>query len=228
MILVTGDTHGTIDYQKINRIVELNLLSKEDYLIIAGDFGAIWNKNTLDRDLYYYTKLPFMVLFVDGNHENFDILNSYPITIWNGGKIHKIKDNVIHLMRGQIYTLEGNTIFTFGGGTSIDKYRRCEHRSWWKEEIPSIEELEEAKENLLKYNNQVDYIITHSIDTKALYSPNLYVYGNKCEAFIDNEMLDYFEENIKYKHWYFGHYHIDSKINDKKTCLYNNVIELGK
>ncbi|MGM9972290.1 MAG: metallophosphoesterase [Anaeroplasmataceae bacterium] len=226
MILVTGDTHGTIDYEKIHNLNKKSILGKNDYLIIAGDFGGVWNKNTLENDLSYYTKLPFNVLFVDGNHENFDLLNSYPVTIWNGGKVHIIKNNIIHLMRGQIYNIDGKTIFTLGGGTSIDKYRRIEHISWWKEEIPSEEEILEAKENLIKYNNKVDYIITHSCDTYTLNNPKLYYNGNKCEAFTDNMILDYFEENIDYKHWYFGHYHIDATITEKKTALYRLFSEL--
>ena len=141
MILITGDTHGTIDYNKIKIINNANILSKDDYLIIAGDFGGLFFEKELEKQLSYYTKLPFMVLFVDGNHENFDLINSYPVSIWNGGKVHIIKDNIIHLMRGQIFTIEGKTIFTFGGGTSIDKMFRKEHVSWWKEEIPSEEEV---------------------------------------------------------------------------------------
>ena len=226
MILVTGDTHGTHDYNKIHVLNNKKILGKDDYLIIAGDFGGVWNKNTLDNDLSYYTKLPFMVLFVDGNHENFDLLSSYPIEIWNGGKIHKIKDNVYHLMRGQIFIIEGKTIFTFGGGTSIDKYWRTEHISWWKEEIPNEEEIAEAKKNLKKFNNKVDYIITHSINSEVLKNPKLYVEGNKCKAFEDNYILDWFEENVTYRHWYFGHYHFDAEINDKKTALYQSFKEL--
>jgi predicted phosphohydrolase len=122
MILVTGNTHGTIDYNKIKVIHSYNILSKNDYLTIAGDFGGVWNKNTLERDLSYYTKLPFKVLFIDGNHENFGLLISYPISIWNGGKVHIIKDKIIHSMRRQVFTIEDKTIFTFGVGTSIDIY----------------------------------------------------------------------------------------------------------
>lgn len=29
---------------------------------------------------------PFTTLFVDGNHENFDLLNAYPVENWHGGK----------------------------------------------------------------------------------------------------------------------------------------------
>ena len=226
MILITGDTHGTIDYNKINIINNANILSKDDYLIIAGDFGGLFFEKELEKQLSYYTKLPFMVLFVDGNHENFDLINSYPVSIWNGGKVHIIKDNIIHLMRGQIFTIEGKTIFTFGGGTSIDKMFRKEHVSWWKEEIPSEEEVEEGINNLKKYNNNVDYVITHSIDSNTLNDPRLFFEGRKCEVFEDNLILDKFENIIEYKHWYFGHYHKDVKINDKKTALYNTIYEL--
>lgn len=226
MILITGDTHGTIDYNKIKIINNANILSKDDYLIIAGDFGGLFFEKELEKQLSYYTKLPFMVLFVDGNHENFDLINSYPVSIWNGGKVHIIKDNIIHLMRGQIFTIEGKTIFTFGGGTSIDKMFRKEHVSWWKEEIPSEEEVEEGINNLKKYNNNVDYVITHSIDSNTLNDPRLFFEGRKCEIFEDNLILDKFENIIEYKHWYFGHYHKDVKINDKKTALYNTIYEL--
>lgn len=226
MILVTGDTHGKVDFNKIKTINEKGILSKDDYLIIAGDFAAIFDPNTLNQDLAIYNELPFTVLFVDGNHENFTLLNSYPVSMWNGGKVHIIKDNIIHLMRGQVYSIEGKTIFTFGGAVSVDQYRRIENVSWWKEEMPSKEEFNEAKENLLKYNNQVDYIITHTCDAITIRNYLIYFRGKVSEIFMDNEMLDYFETNVKYKHWYFGHYHFDGKITDNKTEVYNSFYEL--
>lgn len=33
------------------------------------------------------------------SRENFNLLNSYPITKWCGGKVHKLNDSVYHLMR---------------------------------------------------------------------------------------------------------------------------------
>ncbi len=120
MIFVTGDTHGRTDFAKLLLFVrEYPNLTKNDYVIIAGDFGAVWEKETLEEDLKPYRDLPFTVLFVDGNHENFDLLNSYPVEIWNGGKVHKIKSNIIHLMRGQVFEITGKTFFTFGGAMLI-------------------------------------------------------------------------------------------------------------
>lgn len=224
MIYVTGDTHALIDISKLDNFSNWNNnLTKADYMIIAGDAGIVWSKKTLEENIKKYESFPFTVLFVDGNHENFDMLNSYPIEIWNGGKIHRISDHIIHLTRGQVFTIDGITIFTMGGGTSIDYYLRTPHISWWEEEIPSINEIDEAKANLAKYDNKVDYIITHSCDTKVLYNYELRKVANKLNQFMDNAILDYFEENVSYKHWYFGHYHADIKISDKKTCLYYNI-----
>ena len=119
MIFITGDTHGTHDFSKLTEFAELNQnLTKSDYMIIVGDFGGVWRVETLEKDLKPYMDLPFTVLFVDGNHENFDMLNKYTVETWNGGKTHRIKSSIIHLMRGQVFEIEGESIFTFGGGIS--------------------------------------------------------------------------------------------------------------
>lgn len=131
MIYITGDTHGMQDYRKLHVFAgEHPELTKNDYMIIAGDFGGVWDSKTLAADIRPYCDLPFTVLFVDGNHENFDLIETFPVETWKGGKVHKIRPDVIHLMRGQIFEIEGKTIFTFGGATSIDRVCRTEGRSW--------------------------------------------------------------------------------------------------
>ena len=65
-------------------------------------------------------ELPFTVLFVSGNHENYDLLEAFPITEWHGGKVQLIFDSVIHLMRGQVYEIQSKKFFTFGGASSHD------------------------------------------------------------------------------------------------------------
>ena len=87
MIFITGDTHGRHDFAKVKTFAyECKLAGKDDYLIVAGDFGTVFNLATLDADLKPYEELPFTVLFVDGNHENFDLLNSFPVKMCHGGK----------------------------------------------------------------------------------------------------------------------------------------------
>ena len=229
MIYVTGDTHREHDVEKLGFFAKRNpQLTKNDYVIIAGDFGGVWRRKTLAEDLKPYENLPFTVLFVDGNHENFDLLCSYPVSQWNGGKVHIVKPDIIHLMRGQVFELEGSTIFTFGGATSIDKYMRKEGVSWWREEMPSYEELDEGIANLKKYNNKVDYIITHSCGERALMYPPLRTRSFRMGRYPENQMLAYFEDIVDYKKWYFAHFHMDGCLNEKMRVLYQDIVPLGE
>lgn len=228
MIYVTGDTHRS-DLLCIHNFCDNHPeLTKSDYIIIAGDFGGVWAKETPEKDLKPFSDLPVTVLFVDGNHENFDLINAYPVETWNGGKVHKIKPDIIHLMRGQLFEIGGKTIFTFGGATSVDKDRRVEGESWWRAELPTFEELDEVLVNLKRYGNKVEYIITHSCSDRAFAYPairnNATVKFNCPEV----QMLSYFEDNAAFKHRYFGHFHTDARLSDRYTALYHNIIELGR
>ena len=136
MIYVTGDTHRTDLDRFVHFCREHPGLSKRDYMIVTGDFGGVFFRETLEEDLQRFSDLPFTVLFVDGNHENFDLLNGYPVELWKGGKVHRVRPDVIHLMRGQVFELEGKTFFTFGGATSVDRARRVEGETWWRQESP--------------------------------------------------------------------------------------------
>lgn len=215
MIYVTGDTHGITDNIKL---LWANL-KKGDTVIIAGDFGGVWYGDSRDS-INWYNDRKFTTLFVDGNHENHDILDKYPVSVWNGGKVHKIRENVIHLMRGQVYEIEGLKFFTFGGADSIDKLSRVEGLSWWKREMPSYNEYVEGLKNLDKYKWDVDYVITHTCPVQIM--------SNLLEDFTATQLERYLGEiskDLKFKKWYFGHFHIDKEI-DKFIALYNAVIHL--
>lgn len=229
MIYVTGDTHGYNNFYKLRAFADKHPeLTKDDYVIIAGDFGGVWDKRMLEKDLKPFSNLPFTILFVDGNHENFDLINSYPVEIWNGGKVHKIRHDIIHLMRGQVFELEDKTIFTFGGATSIDRDLRVKGRSWWAQELPTYEELDEGFANLKRYGNKVDYIITHSCGQRALMYPQLRIAAGIKVACPESHLLSNFEDIVQFKHWYFGHFHIDAQLSDKYTVLMNEIVRLGK
>lgn len=46
--------------------------------------------------------------------------NALPEEEWNGGRVHKVRENVIHLMRGEIFHLNGKFVYVFGGARSHD------------------------------------------------------------------------------------------------------------
>ena len=190
---------------------------------------------------------PFTTLFVSGNHENYDRLDAYPVEEWNGGKIQRIRPSIIHLMRGQVYLIDGKKIFSFGGASSQDirdgilelddplykekkmeldrEYRsyRVNHLSWWERELPSAEEMEEGKTNLQEHNNEVDFMVTHccAASTQILINPT---YGKP------DYLAKYFEElrqMVKFKKWFFGHYHENRNITAEEILIYEQIIRIS-
>ncbi len=224
MFYITGDTHIPIDIDKLSSDSFTKLsLTRNDYLIICGDFGGIWDNSQTRTDfLYKLNDCNFTTLFVDGNHENFDMLNAMPVSPWKGGKVHYIHDNIIHLMRGQVFDIDGKLFFTMGGGNSIDKHFRIEHESWWSQEMPSRTEYNMAVENLQKHQNKVDYIITHTAPTSIINQAQL-------KNHYEEELTDFFQRvmsHVSFDKWFFGHFHEDIVIDDKFYLMYNKIYDL--
>lgn len=169
VLFITGDTHGN-QYKWVEQIEPI--LSPADFILVCGDFGVgFWNGRYWSEETFYdfLSEQKYTVLFIDGNHENFGKLHSYLTETWCGGLVHKIRPNVLHLMRGEVFNIEGRSFFVMGGGYSIDKYRRTERVSWWHQEMPSEEEYNNALEDLRKVDFKVDYIITHTAPSEIVY-----------------------------------------------------------
>ena len=201
MIYLTGDTHSDFTRFSTDKFPIQKEMTKNDYVIICGDFGGVWNylvESTYEKYwLDWLNKKNFTTLFVDGNHENFARLYNYPVEEWHGGKVHKIRDSVLHLMRGEIFNIENKKFFTFGGAKSHDiqegilnldeeekiyqyrkrgAYFRIRDYSWWDLELPTQDEMKNGIHNLEKVNYKVDYIITHCCTTsvQAIFSGGTY------------------------------------------------------
>lgn len=147
MIFVTGDTHANLDIGKLStrKFPEQKELTKEDFLIVCGDFGLVWDGSA--REIYWQDWLSdknFTTLWIDGNHENFDILYELPLTEKFGGKVREIAPDIYHLDRGQVLTIDNQKIFVMGGARSHDREHRIEHISWWEQEMPTSAEMERA------------------------------------------------------------------------------------
>lgn len=224
MILLTGDLHGTNGFERLRKLKQLPL-EYDDFLIVLGDFGVIWHNITAEHYDKNQEGLKWLeqnvrcqILFVDGNHENFDRLEKYPVTEWNGGKVRHINEQVTHLTRGQVFTIEGKKFFTMGGAKSVDKHKRKEFVSWWKQETPSFLEYQEGLCNLEKVNFEVNYVLTHDCPT---HIANLFGYEGKelINRYFSTLVLNY---KLYFKRWYFGHYHEDKRMGSF-SCLYEDI-----
>lgn len=282
MVYITGDTHGPTPFglhsvdgygPRFNKenFPEQKEMTRDDFVIICGDFGGIWNYDSRYDDTYsafkdkiflehgeskeekywldWLGKKKFTLLFCDGNHENHDRLaKAYPEVGFHGGRAHKIRENVFHLMRGYVFELNGLSFFVFGGARSHDisggilkpyeyptekefkkAYRdfrdygslfRVDHISWWANELPTEEEMDRGLKNLSEHGWEVDFVVSHCapVSIAAL------------AGFPDRDRLtQYLElinERLDFRKWFFGHYHDNRQILSDYIMLYEQIIQV--
>lgn len=244
-IFVCGDIHCPIDIKKLNttKWKEQKKLTKDDVLIQLGDCGLVWyykNNKKIKEDLYWQKQMAnknFTFTFLDGNHENHDLLSKLPIKEKWGGKvgvISTVKGNIYYLKRGEIYTINNKKILIIGGAKSNDIESRTENKNWWKKETLLKEEIDNIYLNLNKHNWKVDFVCSHTCpkEISLLFFSNLkHSYSNmsKINTYTlkttdpTTEILQNLIDNgLKFKEWHFGHWHNDIQLNKQFFCHYNN------
>lgn len=226
-IFITGDIHKNVDIHKLSNtnFPEGKNLTRNDYLIVTGDFGLPWTFGESKSDKYWLNWLnnkPYTILFVDGNHENFEALATYPITEINGAKCHEIRDNIFHILRGEIITLNDTEYLCMGGAISIDKLYRKLGLSYWEEEEPSSKEWMKFFENAKGIKNIISHDIPYSVILKYI---DPLKGGNSTHPIVKPDNVNkifekFYQNNPQVENWYFGHHHMDIKIKDKNTNFY--------
>ena len=228
-VYVCGDTHGEHDITKITSKTWKGQreFTREDYLIVLGDFAVPWSNdpdNRLDkRMIEWYDNKKMTVLFLPGNHENYEKLFNLPIVDMFGSSVRQLSDNIFMLRRGEVYNIYNRKIFAMGGGMSFDKARRRNRVSWWEEEMPSTTEYMRAVKNLVDNDSSVDYVLTHTCSNKMfnkLSSVADFTFKDDGEKAI-RDFFDWVEDNIYFKEWHFGHFHFDYAIDNKHFVWYN-------
>lgn len=250
MIYITGDTHGDWMHRlNMDSFPEQKEMTKDDYVIVLGDFG-IWDNSKREKyNLDWLDLRNFTTLFVAGNHSNYDILDSLSVEEWHGGKVNFIRPSVIHLRRGEVFTIEDKKFFAFGGASShdisdgildcedpnwkdkakaLDKQGKYMYRvkglSWWEQELPTEKEMENGRKNLAAHGNKMDFLLTHSPSTSQLY-----LLGGK-GLYEPDRLTNYLEDiraEVEYKKHFMGHMHLNKAINDKDIVLYEQIIRIA-
>ena len=246
-LYITGDTHGDFSRFRPESFYEQERLTKEDVILIAGDFGGVWYGDSRDdAGLNFLDSRPFTTAFVSGNHENYDALAAYPQVEWHGGRVRTIRPSVLMLERGQVFDLGGRMFFAMGGASNHDiqdgilepdapdflrRFQqlnaqgaafRVNHRSWWREELPSEAEYARARASLDQAGWTVDYILTHCGPTSI--QNDLLGPLSKPDALTD--FLEGISQRCRFKYHFFGHYHGNEIIRKKYVLLYEQIIRL--
>ena len=113
MVYLTGDTHGELDRFRHGR---LRWLGKRDTVVVLGDFGFVWDGSKEEQKrLDWLRKRPYTLLFLDGSHENYQMLAQYPETEQFGGRVQSLGGNLYHVCRGSILELEAKSTCASAG-----------------------------------------------------------------------------------------------------------------
>ena len=214
-----GDIHG--DFSDVFAFIKRFNLNEDDNIIILGDCGIAWRNDK--KDLKYHIEQwkensnGVNLYLIDGNRENFDILNKLPIE----NNMGKVTDGIYHLLRGQTYYFDGKKVLVCGGADSVDLYRRVEGLSWWPEEAISESEIDAIAAD------HYDYVLTHCCPRSVFESNKAYLItlDNLNQDAINHyseDMLEKLMNKITFDKWYFGHYHIDRDLDDKFCALFNH------
>jgi len=211
-IIVCGDVH--CNWGQLNTLINNH---KPDIILQCGDFGwwphihnKYWNKEDTKRYNQYGIKNKNTIIYwCDGNHENHEDI----IIQKNNNIFDFVGNNIIYQPRGSIITLPDNrTVLFFGGAMSIDKNRRVEGSSWWRQELPTLSDMYYMEEQLLKLNRNIDIVISHT-------APSLFIkqlgHMNGKERDSTCQFLDFILNNYNPKYWYFGHFHRTKNGYDK-------------
>lgn len=251
-VFITGDTHR--DFSRFDKYYFpiQKELTKEDIVIILGDFGGVWDRKLNKEECFLLNWLDnknFTTVFVDGNHENYDRLETeFPVVDFCKGKAHQIKPSVYHLIRGEIYDFDGYNFFAFGGAAShdiqdgvldINDYQgdynkmitdykrksklgqmfRINHISWWEREMPSREEMDNGLNNL-NNSKRIDFVLSHSLPSSVLSSIGMQAESNPLTNYFQNEIVPILKKKESPVKWYSGHYHLENEVVYEDNITY--------
>ena len=212
MIYFLSDQHGGEKLGDLEKY--LDTATDSDLLIILGDVGLRFRDTEENRafdELLLSSKRK--IAFLDGNHENFKYIYSFPEEEWCGGKVHRLTENIVHLERGYVYEIDGKSFFVFGGCRSSAKWKDL--GLWQPEEAPTEEELSRAYANLERYGYKVDYILTHKYEEGK---------GTRTEELL--ELCKFIDEKVDFKRYYAGHWHTSKRVDEKHIFVYDELIPI--
>lgn len=190
-LLVIGDIHG--EYDKYKKII---FTAAKMYIrtLQLGDMGfdyRFFGKYDIDPNFHK---------FFGGNHDNYDIIESYISNIGDWGM-----------------TNHGDINFWFiRGGFSIDKQVRTPGRDWWLKEELSYKEMCECLQTYKKYKPEI--VITHEAPcflSKILGDREiLQSWGYDPDIFCSNtgKLLQACFDTHKPRLWIHGHLHKSNRM----------------
>ena len=229
---ITGDKHG--HFEELTAFIDRFHLTSDDTIIVLGDLGLYWRKDGKDAQYIldtYEKNYNTHILWIDGNHENFDLIDK--LKYESGSDFKYCSQHIHYIPRSTVFCIQTDdglkTCLACGGADSVDRFLRKPHLTWWKQEQITEDDVQKCINNTK--DKHIDYIFTHACPHSIFNSNKVFL--STIDG-LDEDAIDHTSENrldtiaavVDCKHHYFGHYHVNKALNDKYTCLYNEFIRL--
>ncbi len=203
-VAALGDWHGNTRYavKVIHRLGGIGVRR----FVHTGDFGYNFRTEfilALDEALRGYDA---DLIFVPGNHEDYDYLGSVTIDADGAGRIG---DRIVYLPRGVRWSWEGQMWMGLGGAASIDRVGRIQDgpdRQWWPQELITPADVQRAITG-----GHVDILITHDAPASVhIAMPPFSWIPPEDEAAARNQrqLLDQVVEAVTPQLLVHGHHHL--------------------
>lgn len=156
-IMFAGDIHGNMGH--LNWLYKHAKKNEVDTIIACGDFGywvhIPWGQKFLDKCAMLAEKNDIPLMWVDGNHENHDILDALREQHGDSNPIPTPNEWVKWIPRGCRFDINGYTFMGYGGAYSVDWEQRTLGYSYWRQELINPYHLDNVSDD------KVDVLITH-------------------------------------------------------------------
>lgn len=204
-IAFAGDWHQNTDYSQ--RAIDHAKKLGADVVLHVGDFGYNFTRPFLDGVTEALDDAGIPLLFVDGNHENFDRLYRYPI---GADGLRRLTDRIWHLPRGFRWQWGAVHFLALGGAYSVDRPYRVPGMSWWPEETIGRDDIARVAEGgfadvLISHDCPVGVIIPGIDDreTEPPFPPLEIMRANEHRQLLRSTI-----ESVRPSAIWHGHYHV--------------------
>jgi Icc-related predicted phosphoesterase len=213
-VLVAGDVHGNFNHlhQLIARAktVGINVIAQ------VGDFGY-WphiasDNRSLTRANRVLARDGIVIVFIDGNHENFEALwQDRPLV--PGTPFRVIESNILYAPRGSRWQWDGVSFLAVGGASSspTDRAWRAEKEAkrgrkrwlWWHEET-----LTDADVTAAISGGHADVLLCHDAPSSSDLKPHVEDLREDPDTWDNRGRLQRIVEAVRPKLVFHGHWHV--------------------
>jgi Icc-related predicted phosphoesterase len=198
-VMFAGDIHGNLDHAKwvFDHAVENNV----NVIIACGDFGywphISWGKKFLNSVERMARKNGIKFYWVDGNHENHDLIDILVEKNGADAPIELGSEWLNYIPRGCVFTIGSKKIMGYGGAYSWDWERRELGISYWSQELINDYKVAELPEQ------KVDILVTHEapLGKEISYKDNIAI------SIHQRELVTEIQEKVNPSLHVCGHHH---------------------